>query len=126
VVCQRDEPQVAVTRQADGSYQARQCGHFTLTVASDYPFRLRLLVLFLSLLDEPGATRGSRRTRDGRTPSVRQLRLAEWLAAPQPHISLWLPYWHSGDWADLLSLASITTAVQSVYRHSVSSEAAKQ
>jgi transposase-like protein len=104
VVCQADEPGVAVARQADGSYQATLCGHFTVTVAGDHPFRLRLLVLCLSLLDEPGATRGSRRTRDGRTPLVRQLQLAEWLAVPQPHISLWLRYWHSGDWANLLSL----------------------
>jgi len=103
VVCQQDEPQVSVARQADGSYQASLCGHFTLTVAGDHPFRLRLLVLFLSLLDAPGAERGSRRTRDGRTPFVRQLQMAEWLAVPQPHISLWLHYWHSRDWANLLS-----------------------
>ena len=107
MVCQQDEPQVSVARQADGSYQASLCGHFTLTVAGDHPFRLRLLVLFLSLLDEPGAERGSRRTRDGRTPFVRQLQLAEWLAAPQPHSSLWLRYWHSRDWANLLSLGSL-------------------
>jgi len=106
VVCQQDEPQVSVARQADGSYQARLCGHFTLTVAGDHPFRLRLLVLFLSRLDEPGAERGSRRTRDGRTPFVRQLQLAEWLAVPQPHISLWLRDWPSGAWANLLSLGS--------------------
>jgi len=106
VVCARDEPWVEVARQADGSYQASLCGHFTLTVAGDHPFRLRLLVLFLSLLDAPGATRGGRRTRDDRTPVVRQLQLAEWLAVPQPHISLWLRYWHSGDWANLLSLSS--------------------
>ena len=104
VVCLSDESRVAVARQADGSYEATLSGHFTLTVAGDHPFRLRLLVLFLSLLDVPGATRGSRRTRDGRTPLVRQLQLAEWLAVPQPHISLWLRYWHSGDWANLLSL----------------------
>jgi transposase-like protein len=104
VVCLPDESRVAVARQADGSYEATLSGHFTLTVPGDHPFRLRLLVLFLSLLDEPGATRGSRRTRDGRTPLVRQLQLAEWLAVPQPHISLWLRYWHSGDWANLLSL----------------------
>ncbi len=106
VVCQRDEPGVHVARQADGSYQATLCGHFTLTVAADHPFRLRLLVLFLSLLDVPGAARGSRRTRDGRTPLVRQVQLAEWVGVPQPHISLWLRYWHSGDWANLLSLNS--------------------
>ncbi len=106
LVCQQDEPRVAVARQADGSYQATLCGHFTLAVAGDHPFRLRLLVLFLSLLDAPGATRGSRRTRDGRTPWVRQLQLAEWFGVPQPDISRWLKYWQTADWANLLSLHS--------------------
>lgn len=106
VVCPQDEPRVVVARQEDGSYQATLCGHFTLTVAGDHPFRLRLLVLFLSLLDEPGATRGSRRTRDGRTPFVRQRQLAEWAGVPQPDISRWLTYWQTADWANLLSLHS--------------------
>jgi len=101
-----DAAQVSVVQQADGSYAATLSGRFTLTVAGDHPFRKRLLVLFLSLLDEPGATRGSRRTRDDRTPFVRQLQLAEWLGVPQPHISLWLRYWHGGDWANLLGLGS--------------------
>jgi transposase-like protein len=106
LVCQQDEPRVAVARQADGSYQATLCGHFTLAVAGDHPFRMRLLVLFLSLLDLPGAERGSRRTRDGRTPFVRQLQLAAWLGVPQPDISRWLNYWQTADWANLLSLHS--------------------
>jgi transposase-like protein len=117
VVCQQDEPRVAVARQADGSYQATLCGHFTLAVAGDtcthcvgavrcHPFRLRLLVLFLSLLDVPGLARGSRRTREGRTPFVRQLQLAEWFGVPQPDISRWLKYWQAADWANLLSLHS--------------------
>ena len=106
LVCQQDESRVGVARQADGSYQATLCGHFTLTVAGDHPFRMRLLVLFLSLLDAPGATRGSRRTRDGRTPVVRQLQLAEWFGVPQPDISRWLKYWQTADWANLLSLHS--------------------
>ena len=106
LVCQQDEPRVEVARQADGSYQATLCGHFTLAVAGDHPFRMRLLVLFLSLLDLPGAERGSRRTRDGRTPFVRQLQLAAWLGVPQPDISRWLKYWQAGDWANLLSLHS--------------------
>jgi len=106
LVCQQDEPRVEVARQADGRYQATLCGHFTLAVAGDHPFRMRLLVLFLSLLDLPGAERGSRRTRDGRTPFVRQLQLAAWLGVPQPDISRWLKYWQAGDWANLLSLHS--------------------
>jgi len=103
---QQAEPQVAVIQQADGSYEATLCGHFTLTVAGDHPFRMRLLVLFLSLLDAPGATRGSRRTRDGRTPLVRQMQLAEWFGVPQPDISRWSSYWQAAAWADLLSLHS--------------------
>jgi hypothetical protein len=106
LVCQQDEPRVEVARQADGSYQATLCGHFTLAVAGDHPFRMRLLVLFLSLLDLPGATRGGRRTRDGRTPFVRQLQLAEWFGVPQPDISRWSGYWQTADWANLLSLHS--------------------
>ncbi|MFZ2616357.1 MAG: transposase [Anaerolineae bacterium] len=106
VVCGGEKPRVEVERQADGSCQAMLCGHFTLTVPGDQPFRMRLLVLFLSLLDVPGAARGSRRTRDGRTPFVRQLQLADWLGVPQPHISRWLKYWQAGDWANLLSLHS--------------------
>jgi transposase-like protein len=106
LVCQQAEPRVAVARQADGSYQATLCGHFTLAVGSDHSFRLRLLVLFLSLLDEPGAARGSRRTREGRTPFVRQMQLAEWFGVPQPDISRWLKYWQAADWANLLSLHS--------------------
>ena len=106
VVCEREEPWVAVERQADGSYQATLCGHFTLAVAGDQPFRMRLLVLFLSLLDVPDLERGSRRTRDGRTPFVRQLQLAEWFGVPQPDISRWLKDWQAADWANLLSLHS--------------------
>jgi transposase-like protein len=106
LVCQQDEPRVEVARQADGSYQATLCGHFTLAVAGDHPFRMRLLVLFLSLLDVPGVERGSRRTRDGRTPLVRQLQLTEWFGVPQPDISRWLKYWQAADWANLLSLHS--------------------
>ncbi len=102
----RSAPWVQVARQADGSYRAELGGHFTLTVAGDQPFRMRLLVLFLSLLDVPGAERGSRRTRDGRTPFVRQVQLAQWFGVPQPDISRWERYWLVGDWANLLSRTS--------------------
>jgi hypothetical protein len=105
-VCARDEPWVAVERQPDGSYQATLCGHFTLTVAGEHPFRMRLLILFLGLLDGPGPQRGGRRTRDGRTPFVRELQLASWFGVPQPDISRWQHYWLQRDWANLLSLHS--------------------
>jgi hypothetical protein len=67
---------------------------------------MRLLIVFLNLLDASTASRGSRRTRDGRTPLVRQCQMAEWFDEPQPHSSLWLRRWLAGDWASLLSLQS--------------------
>ena len=102
-VCDQEEPWVEVTRQEDGSYQATLCGHFSLRVAGDHPFRARLLMLFLRLLDAPSQQRGSRRTRDGRTPFVRQMQLSEWFGLPQPDISRVEDYWLRGAWPELLS-----------------------
>jgi hypothetical protein len=97
---------VSVGHDADkGCYTADLSGRFRLTMADDDPFRLRLFVLFLRSLDD-GTQRGSRRTRDGRTPVVRQQMLAAALGIPQPDISRWERYWLAGDWADLLSLYS--------------------
>jgi transposase-like protein len=84
-------------------YTAELRGRFTLAVADGDPFRLRLLVLFLRLLEVPGEHRGSRRTRDGRTPFVRQQYLAEALGMPHPDISRWERYWLLADWRRLLS-----------------------
>lgn len=69
---------VAVAEQRAGVtvVAAALCGHFTLQVAGDHPFRKRLLLLFLRLLEVSGEQWGSRRTRDGRTPWVRQQYLA--------------------------------------------------
>jgi transposase-like protein len=105
-LCGREEPQVTVERQADGSYQATLCGHFTLQVAGDSVFRMRLLLLFLSLLTRPGPQRKGRRTRDGRTPFVSQMQLGAWFGMPHPHVSRLYKYWLSADWANLLSLYS--------------------
>jgi transposase-like protein len=101
-----DQPQVRVERQADGSYQATLCGHFTLRVADDLPIRRRWLLIFLGLLQTPTDGRSSRRTRDGRTPFVRQEQLASWFGVPQERVSGYLKYWLEGDWANLLSLKS--------------------
>jgi len=60
-------------------------------------------MLFLRLLDVPGQQRGSRRTRDGRTPFVRQMQLVDWFGLPQPVISRVEGYWHRGAWPELLS-----------------------
>ena len=118
------EPQVKIMRQADGSYQARLCGDFTLTVAGDDPLRLRLLLILLSQLDVTGSNLGpqrrSRRTRDGRTPFVRQMQMAEWLDVPQSCISRWLGYWHAGNWADLLSLHSPEVLTHELCAHALS------
>jgi transposase-like protein/DNA-directed RNA polymerase subunit RPC12/RpoP len=103
LVCGQESPWVEVTQSEAGDYQATLCGHFTLRVAGDDPFRARLLLLFLRLLNVPGEHRGSRRTRDGRTPFVRQMQLAAWFGWPDPDISRLEGYWLRGDWANLLS-----------------------
>ena len=62
-------------------------GHFTIRVPGDHPFRMRMLMLFVRLLNVPDQPRGSRRTRDGRTPFVRQVQAAAWFLGPHPNIS---------------------------------------
>jgi transposase-like protein len=95
---------VTVRRDAErGGYSAELDGRFTLHVRDDHSFRLRLMVLFLRLLEDPTTHRGSRRTRDGRTPLVRQQYLAGVLGIPQPDISRWERYWQEADWRRLLS-----------------------
>jgi hypothetical protein len=106
LVCDSEEPRVMVERQADGSYQVMLCGHFRLQVAGDSVFRMRLLLLFLSLLDGPGPQRGGRRTRDGRTPFASEMQLAAWFGMPHPVVSRLYKYWLNADWANLLSLHS--------------------
>ena len=101
--CGREEPWVEVIEGEDGSYQATICGHFSIHVSGDHPFRARLLMLFLRLLDESGTERGSRRTRDGRTPFVRQQQAATWFRLPQPDISRVEGYWQRAAWPELLS-----------------------
>ncbi len=101
--CERQEPWVEVTRQADGRYRAELCGHFTLVLSDDDLFRRRMLLLFLRQLEVPGDHRGSRRTRDGRTPFVRQMQLQEWFGLPHPDISRLERDWLRGDWPNLLS-----------------------
>ncbi len=106
VVCGRGEPWVWVERQADGSYAGELCGHFSLRVSGDEPFRMRLLILFLRLLEVEGPERVIGRTRDDRAPFVRQTQIAAWFQVPQPNVSRWERYWLAGNWPDLLSLKS--------------------
>jgi hypothetical protein len=104
VVCGRQEAWVEVKPQAEGSYRAEICGHFSLQVRGDEPFRMRLLILFLRLLEVPGAERIIGRTRDDRAPFVRQTQIAAWFGVPQPNVSRWERYWLAADWPNLLSL----------------------
>jgi hypothetical protein len=95
---------VLVHRQpGEGEYLVELEGRFSLRVADDDPFRLRLMILFLRLLEVPEERRGGRRTRDGRTPFVRQQYLAGTLGIPQPVLSRWEGYWQEADWRRLLS-----------------------
>jgi hypothetical protein len=88
-----------------GRYRATLRGEFTLCVPDNDRFRVRIFVLALRLL-EITETRRGRRTRDGRTPAVRQQMLAQTMGVPQPDISRWERYAHAGDWANLFSLHS--------------------
>jgi len=97
-------PLVVVERETDGSYQALLSGSFTLKVTGEERFRVRMLMIFLGLLQSEDDSRPSRRTRDGRRPFVRQEQLASWFGEPQECISRYMGYWLKGDWPNLLSL----------------------
>jgi transposase-like protein len=96
-------PRIEVERDQAGMYHVRIRGEFEIHVDGSIEINKRMLVIWLGLLEVPGETRGSRRTRDGRTPFVRQEQMADWLGVPQPHISRWHKYWLEQDWRGLLS-----------------------
>jgi transposase-like protein len=95
--------QVEITEDEDGMCHVRLRGEFDLHIDGKVPFYKRMLVILLRQLEVPGETRGSRRTRDGRTPFVRQQQLERDLGVPQPNISRWMRYWQNQDWRRLLS-----------------------
>jgi len=88
-----------------GRYRAILRGEFTLSVPDSDRYRVRTFILMLRLLEMTEIRRG-RRTRDGRTPAVRQQVLARTMGIPQPDISRWERYAHAGDWANVFSLHS--------------------
>ncbi len=104
-MCSREseEPYVQVERDAGGVYHVRLGGEFELRVDGKVEFYKRLLIVFLGLLEVPGEKRKSRRTRDGRTPFVRQEQLAECFEVQRPEISRWYDYWLRQDWRRMLS-----------------------
>jgi len=97
------EPQVEVARDEEGVYHVQLSGEFELHVDGNVEFYERMLVIFLGLLEVAGETRASRRTRDGRTPFVRQEQMAAWFGVPHPVISRWFDYWLRQDWRRMLS-----------------------
>ncbi|MGC9523737.1 MAG: IS66 family transposase [Anaerolineae bacterium] len=97
------EPYVEVEQDAGGGYQVAMGGVFVIQVDGNVEFCKRILAIMLGLLEVPGETRPSRRTRDGRTPFVRQEQLAAWFGVPHPVISRWFKYWLERDWRRLLS-----------------------
>jgi transposase-like protein len=101
------EALVEVVPDEAGVYHVRLRGEFVLHVDGTVEVYKRLLVIFLGLVEVPGEQRGSRRTRDGRTPFVRQEQgpegTPEWAGVPHPVISRWFGYWLTQDWRRLLS-----------------------
>jgi transposase-like protein len=94
---------VEVKQDEEGIYHVHLQGEFALSLDGKVAFYKRILILFLGHLVVPGETRGSRRTRDERTPFVRQQQLAAWFDVRQPVISRWMGYWLHQDWQRLLS-----------------------
>jgi len=92
-----------MVEEKEGIYHVRLVGAFDMRVDGTVTFYKRMLIIFLGLLEEPGETRRGRRTRDGRTPFVRQQQMERWFSVPQPHISRWFNYWLEQDWEGLLS-----------------------
>ncbi|MFN2166465.1 MAG: hypothetical protein ACK2U9_09400, partial [Anaerolineae bacterium] len=117
--CGREAPWVEVIRQDDGGYEATLCGHFTLSVSGEEPVRARLLMVFLRQLETVGLQRGGRRTRDGRTPFVRQIPVAQWFGLPQPDVSRIEGYWERGAWPELLSQSTAEILTPEVVRRIV-------
>jgi len=99
----RSASRVEVTQDEQGIYHVQLSGEFTLHLNGQVEFYKRLLIIFLYLLEVEGEHRGSRRTRDGRIPFVRQQQLAAWFDIPHPCISRWMNYWLRQDWRRLLS-----------------------
>jgi transposase-like protein len=86
-----------------GVYQVQLSGEFEIHLDGNVEFYKRMLIIFLGQLEVAGETRSSRRTRDGRTPFVRQEQLATWFGVPHPVISRWFGYWLAQDWRRMLS-----------------------
>jgi transposase-like protein len=114
-------PHIEVERDEAGVYHVRISGEFEIHINGNIEINKRVLVIFLGLLQVPGESRGSRRTRDGRTPFVRQEQMAAWFDVPQPHISRWNKYWLEGNWRGLLSQQKGEVLTEEVRRQVIGS-----
>lgn len=95
--------EVAVEQDAAGVYHVHLKGEFEVHLDGQVAFYVRVLVLFLGLLETPGAKRKGQPRRDGRQTSVSLRQLGQWFGIPQPDISRWVKYWETQDWRRLLS-----------------------
>lgn len=121
VIAEGTEADIGVTQDEAGEYHVHLRGTFELHVDGTVLLYKRMLVVFLGLLQVPGETRGSRRTRDGRTPFVRQEQMAAWFDVPQPHISRWFKYWLERDWRGMLSQQQGEVLTEEVQRQVIGS-----
>ena len=115
------EAEIEVTPDERGGYHVQLRGTFEVHVDGTVTLYKRMLVIFLGLLQVPGERRGGRRTRDGRTPFVRQEQMAAWFDVPQPQISLWCKYWLEQDWRGLLSQHTGEVLTEEVQRQVIGS-----
>jgi len=105
LVCGRQEPWVEVTTEADGSYTATLCGHFTFHIAGDDVFQQRQAMLFLRQLEGPGPQRrdgGHARAHAVCHPGEAECLVPHPAATPQPLGEVLA----DKDWANLLSLTA--------------------
>ena len=100
---EEEGPHIEGERDEAGMCHVWINGKYEIHIDGNIEINKRMLVILLGLLEAPGETRGSRRTRDGRTPFVRQEQMAAWFDVPQPHISRWFKYWLQQDWRGMLS-----------------------
>jgi transposase-like protein len=116
-----EEPRIEGERDEAGMCHVWINGKYEIHIDGNIEINKRMLVILLGLLEAPGETRGSRRTRDGRTPFVRQEQMAAWFDVPQPHISRWFKYWLEQDWRGMLSQQKGEVLTEEVRRRVIKS-----
>jgi transposase len=88
----------------EGAYYRVDLGEWHLKVKQADKFQVRLLIIFLRMLEGKTERVGSRATRGGRRPELKLKQLGKWFKVHYSDISRWEKYWQEEDWANLLSL----------------------